>query len=145
MPISMGAINFLVPARVRFSFLNQSVIAKRAAGLQELSGRSKELLAALIVRNGFHRPENVKLILEVHGLGVHDEELRIELLSCRSLDCHFGLNWRNGYAGDGGVIVLRQIKTAASIAAANVQNLPPRSYLCEFREMLDELKLGLFF
>ncbi len=96
---------------------------ERAARLQEPVGGSKEIFAVLIVGDGFHRPQNVELLLEVHCLGVHQEELDIEPLPCRSRGCHFDLYWGNSYARDGGVIVFRQIKTAGTDAAANVKNI----------------------
>src|SRR5260370_13287699 len=126
-------------------FLLEPVGDREAAtGLQELSGRSKEPFAALIVGDGFYRPEKVESLLKVHRFGVHEEKLRIESLPCRSLGRHIDLNRRNGYAGNGGVIVPCQIKTAGAEAAANVKNVPPGLYLCELSEMLDELKLGSF-
>src|SRR5216683_3412854 len=117
---------------------------EEATGLQEFSGRNKELFAALIVGDGFYGPEKVELFLEVHRFGVHQEKLRIELLPCRSLGRHFGLYRGNGYAGDGSVVVFGQIETAGAEAAANVKNIRARLYSCEPSEMLDELKLGLF-
>src|SRR5258708_29667058 len=115
-----------------------------AAGLQELSGRSKEPFAALIVGDGFNRPEKVESLLKVHRFGVHKEKLGIESLVCRSLGRHIDLNRRNGYAGDGSVIVPGQIKTAGAEAAANVKNIRAGLYVYELSEMLDELKLGRF-
>src|SRR5258708_14541364 len=114
------------------------------AGLQELSGRSKDPFAALIVGEGFYRPEKVELLLKVHRFGVHKEKLGIELRACRSLGGHFDLYRGNGYAGDGGVIVLGQIKTAGAEAAPNVKNIRAGLYLYELGERLDELKLGRF-
>src|SRR2546429_5407786 len=92
---------------------------EEATGLQEFSGRSKELFAALIMRDGFYGPEKVELFLEVHRFGVHQEKLRIELLPCRSLGRRFGLYRGNGYAGDGGVMFFGQIEAAGAEAAAD--------------------------
>ena len=115
-----------------------------AAGLQEFSGRSKEFLTVLIVGNGFHRPENVELLLEIHGFGIHQEELHIEVLRCRGLNCHFDLNPGDRYASDGGVEVFCQVKTGGSESAANIENIRAGLHAGELGEMLDELKLGLF-
>ncbi len=115
-----------------------------AAGLQKFSGRSKESLAILIVRDGFHGPQNVELFLEVHGFGVHQEEPYIEVLRCRGLHGHFELYGGNGYARDGGVKVPGQVETAGAQAAADVKNIRARLYADALSEMLDELKLGPF-
>src|ERR1700682_1496348 len=96
---------------------------EEAAGLQEFSGRSKELFAALIMRDGFYGPEKVELFLEVHRFGVHKEKLGIELLPCRGLGRHFDLYRGDGYAGDASVMVLGQIETPGAEAAANVKNI----------------------
>jgi len=55
------------------------------------------------------------------------------------------LNGRNGDACGDGSVLLREIQTATAKAAADVQNARPGFYVCELREMLDELDLRGFF
>jgi len=118
--------------------------SKDAVWFQEFGSRSKEFGTILVVRDGFHGPENVELVREIHGFGVHQEERCVEASLRRSLSGDFDLCGRDGDAGHGGVEFFGEEESAGAKAATDVQDVRMRLYVCELGEMFDELKLCLF-
>jgi len=109
----MGSINFRVCSRVRFSFLKKSVIAKEPPGFRSFEAEAKNPGCPDSGRS-IDGPENVKLFLEMHRLGVHQKKLCIESFAFRCLFCHLDLYWGNGYACDARVIMFGEVMTASA-------------------------------
>ena len=117
---------------------------KRAIRLEEFRRGGKEFGQVLIVGDGLDRSQEIELSLEIHGFGVHQKEGRIEVFFFRGLFSHFDLNRRDGDAGDGRSIFLREVQAAGAKAATDVEDIRVWLDVYEFGEMFDELKLCLF-
>src|SRR5207245_11552915 len=52
---------------------------KRASGGQQCRGGSKEFLLVRIMRDRFDGPDNVKGMIEFHGLRIHQERFRVHV------------------------------------------------------------------
>jgi len=113
--------------------------------LQKFGRRSKELGTILVMGDGFDGPEHIEPVREIHGFGVHQEEGCIERPLHSSLLGDFDLRGRDGDTSDGGAKFFGKKESAGAKTATDVEDVPVGFYVCELREMLDELKLCFFF
>jgi hypothetical protein len=115
-----------------------------AAGLQELHRRREEFPRIMVVRNRFDGPKQIKWLRKLHVLRVHQQKAGVQVRLGRRFSGHLHLHGRNGDACGTGAVLSREIETGAPKAAADVQNARAGFYVCELREMVDELDLRGF-
>ena len=142
----MGSINLRTWDGAEVGFLEPVDDRQSSAGLQQLHSGGEEFFALFKMRDGFHAPEKIELILESHRLGVHQQEFHVvDMLDRCGLSCDFHLYPGNRYACCVRVIGLGQMKAAGAHAATNIENIRMRLHIGKMGEMFDELKLGFFF